>query len=79
MPVVRDGKVGVEAAAYQFFAADHPSLPRTLRGRLEILQSKKLAELYFSQDWADFQKRRGVMDGLSLAITECAEAEKNGD
>ncbi len=64
------------ASAIQFFAPDHPALGRTLRGKLEKMKAEKLEDLLVSQDWPDFKQRKGVIDGLQEAITECVEAEK---
>lgn len=66
--------------AFQIHAADHPALARTLRGHLEKLVAEKTSQLGSAQDWPDFKERRGVIQGLTLAITECVEAEKqHGD
>jgi len=66
--------------AFQLYAADHPALARTLRGFLERIAAEKTAQLISAQDWPDFKERRGVIQGIALAITECVEAEKkHGD
>ena len=62
--------------AFQLYAGDHPAIPRTLRARLEKLAADKTGQLGSAQDWPDFCARRGVIQGLALAIEECREAEK---
>ena len=66
------------ASAVRYFVPDSPQKARTLRGKLleEInTKSKSLIEGY-AQDWADYSRRVGVLDGLSIAVDLCDGVEK---
>ena len=62
-------------SAVEFFRPEHPHLPITVRRLLEERRNKYMADLEFSMDWNDFQKRIGVINGLGEAISLCVEAE----
>lgn len=63
-------------SAVRYFVPDAPAVARTVRGHLEKLKSDRLEGLLVSQDWADFNRRKGEIAGLQEAIAECVEAEK---
>ena len=69
------------AVAFRTFAVDPPYAARTLRTRLLQIKDEltvQLAEGY-SRDWADYQRRVGVMEGLNMAAGLCMEMEKQGE
>jgi hypothetical protein len=57
--------------ATAFTQEDHPSLPRNLEAMLKEARALEIDGLTASKDWADFQKRRGVIDGIDRAIALC--------
>lgn len=64
-----------EAGAVRIFAVDTPRTAETLKAKLLQLvanHTQQLADGY-AQDWPDYQRRRGVVQGLKLAIDECNE------
>jgi hypothetical protein len=55
---------------------DHPNLARNLERDLQASKASSIEGLTAAKDWADFQKRRGVIEGLDTAIFLCQEARK---
>lgn len=70
-------------SAVRLFAPEHPSLARTLRGKLEQHRATLGEALIsgYASDWGDYNKRVGVILGISTAIAFCSDAEKglNGE
>lgn len=64
--------------AFRTFAVDTPYAARTLRTKIIKRRSELAAQMAdgYARDWADYQRRVGVMDGLTVAIELCAEMEK---
>jgi hypothetical protein len=50
---------------------DHPALVSSLERELEVEKANCIAALTSAKDWPDFQKRRGMIDGLNAAIAIC--------
>jgi hypothetical protein len=50
---------------------DHPALVSSLERELEVEKDNCIAALTSAKDWPDFQKRRGMIDGLNAAIAIC--------
>ena len=66
------------AEAFRTFAIDPPYAARTLRKQLtdrRVALIEQMSEGY-ARDWADYQRRVGVMEGLTAAIEICDEMEK---
>lgn len=55
---------------------DHPELSRNLLRDLQTERANASEQLIFAKDWADYEKRRGLVNGLDHAIFLCAEATK---
>ena len=47
---------------------DHPALASTLERGLIEEREKQIQGLMSSKDWPDFEKRRGLVNGLNTAI-----------
>jgi len=58
---------------------DHPALSRNMLRDLEAERAKEFDGLLSARDWADFEKRRGKIHGLDVAIVFCQEAKKRID
>lgn len=67
--------------AVRYFTPESNALPRTLRGKLEKRRHELTLQLADGSciDFADYKSRVGVIRGLTEAIGECIEAEKDGD
>ena len=63
-------------SAVHLVAFEHPGLAHSLRGKLIKRKAELTAQLYCSQDWADFKSRVGTLNGLDEAIAVCLELEK---
>ena len=61
---------------YSIFALDTPRNAKTIRSRLEKLKSEKIEGLVHAQDWPDYRRRVGVVEGLNEALRVCDEMEK---
>jgi hypothetical protein len=62
-----------------FEKEDHPNLARNLERDLQAAKAAYIEGLTASKDWGDFQKRRGQVEGIDLAISLCQEARKKLD
>lgn len=62
------------APVVAFEADDHPSLARNLERDLGVARAEQVSGLTAAKDWADFQKRRGIIDGIEIAISLCQKA-----
>ncbi len=58
---------------------DHPALARTLERALTEEAANQIQGFMSAKDWPDFERRRGRIDGLKLAISICQEAQKRLD
>ena len=65
-----------EKSGYSIFAIDHPQSARTIRQRLEKRLSDHTGQLVSAQDWPDYKRRVGVIEGLNEALHVCDELEK---
>lgn len=59
-----------------FVQDDHPNLARNLERELEVSRANQVEGFISAKDWPDFQKRRGVVEGLDLAIALCQNQQK---
>ena len=59
----------------RFFVPDHPSLPITAKGRLQVLRTDLLAQLLYANGWDDYNKRVGRLMGIDDAIQIIADIE----
>lgn len=66
--------MSVHSAPVAFEQDDHPALARNLERDLIAAKDEQAHGLTASKDWADFQKRRGTIDGLEIAISLCHRA-----
>jgi len=64
------------APVVAFESDDHPSLARNLERDLVTAKDEQTQGLTAAKDWADFQKRRGTIDGLEIAISLCQRARE---
>jgi hypothetical protein len=53
---------------------DHPALSRNLLRDLQAERAKHYEGLISAKDWADFEKRRGLLLGIEAAIALCEAA-----
>lgn len=60
-------------SAFRTYALDTPFQARTFYQRLTQERDKCLDLLPGATSWEDFQRRRGVLDGLKLALDLCEE------
>lgn len=59
-----------------FAQDDNPNLARNLKRDLETVRSGEAAAIVNSaKDWADYQKRSGIIEGLDIAISLCEKAD----
>ena len=65
-------------AAFRTFAVDPPYAVRSLRKLLTDRKTALIAQMGegYARDWADYQRRVGVIEGLAAAIEFCEEMEK---
>jgi len=61
---------------FSVFALDHPQAVRTFRMKLERIRADRLSELIVAQDWPDFKRRVGILEGLDEALQVCDDIEK---
>ncbi len=50
---------------------DHPSLATHLEHALEEERQNHIQALVSAKDWPDYEKRRGLINGLAIAIRLC--------
>ena len=64
--------------AFRTFAVDPPYAARTLRTYMEARRNALIGQMGegYARDWADYQRRVGVIEGLHQAIELCIEMEK---
>ena len=64
--------------AFRTFAVDPPYMARTIKKRLVERQTELIGQLAggYCQDWADYKKRTGVLEGIHEAISICDDMEK---
>jgi hypothetical protein len=55
---------------------DHPALVTALERALIAEKDVAIAALTAAKDWADFEKRRGEINGLNAAIAICRSVNK---
>lgn len=59
-----------------FEQEDHPNLPFRLEKDLAAARAAEVEGFISAKDWPDFQKRRGVVEGIELAISICQRQQK---
>ncbi len=55
---------------------DHPALARTLERALTEERDNQIQGLTSAKDWPDFEKRRGRVEGIGVAISICQDVQK---
>jgi hypothetical protein len=65
----------VVSEVVSFEQEDHPALSRNLLRELREERTKWYDGLIASKDWADFERRRGLVNGFDTAIALCKQAE----
>lgn len=55
---------------------DHPALAKTLERQLVNAIEEQLKVITYAQNWDDFQKRKGIIEGLNVAISICQTVQK---
>ena len=58
---------------------DHPALSRNLMRDLQAERAKHYEGLISAKDWADFEKRRGLIHGIESAIELCKQQQSKLD
>ena len=66
----------MSAEAFRPYPIESPRLAKTLRGELERLRNEALASAFDPVDWADFRNKRGVVEGIEIAIAACKRHEE---
>lgn len=61
---------------FSVFTLDNPQAARTIRTRLNQLRADRLSELVVAQDWPDYKRRVGVLEGIDEALHVCDDIEK---
>lgn len=61
---------------FSVYALDSPQTVRTIRNKLQKLKADRSSDLQFAQDWSDFKRRVGEIQGLDEALRVCDEIEK---
>ena len=61
---------------FSLYALDSPQTLRTLRSKLEKLRADRKDELEVAQDWPDFKRRVGVLEGIDEALQVCDDIER---
>jgi hypothetical protein len=67
--------------AFRTFAVDPPYAARTLRTQLASRRDALIGQMGegYARDFADYQRRVGVIEGLAVAMELCIEMEKEGE
>lgn len=67
-----------DSSGFNVFALDHPHHIRTIRKKLEEIRAVRCEYLTSGSptDWADYQRRVGVLEGLDEALHVCSEIER---
>lgn len=60
-------------APVAFEQDDHPNLSRNLERALANQLESEIQGLVSAKDWADFERRRGSINGLKSAIALCQQ------
>lgn len=64
------------SSSVSFFPVDHPVIARTVRAKLEKYRVELVEQVFAaSTDWADFQYRKGRLQGVDDAIQHCIDVE----
>lgn len=63
------------------YALDSPQAARTIRAKLEKVRADKVGFIADGQvaDWADYQRRVGVLQGIDEALRVCDDLEKEAE
>ena len=61
---------------FSVFALESPQAVRTFRTRLEKRRGEVLDQLVVAQDWPDYKRRVGVLEGIDEALQVCDDIEK---
>lgn len=64
----------LEVGTASYEQDDHPALSRNLLRDLQAERAKHYEGLISAKDWADFEKRRGLVQGIETAIALCEAA-----
>lgn len=75
---MRLGSLGLSdnSRGFNVFALDNPQSLRTIRAKLERIKADRIEQLTSAQDWPDYKRRVGVIEGLNDALHVCDEMEK---
>lgn len=67
-----------EDGGFRVYALDHVQHIRTIRQRLESVRATHRENILDGsvRDWADYQRRVGVLEGIGEALHVCDEIEK---
>ena len=68
-------------SGFEVFALDSPQVARTVKAKLERLKAEKAGYLARGEviDWADYQRRVGVLEGIDEALRVCDDLEKEAE
>lgn len=68
-------------SGFQVYALDSPQVARTIRAKLEKRQAELASAIAdgSAKDWADYQRRVGVLEGIDEALRVCDDIEKEAE
>ena len=65
--------------AFRPVAVDSPRAIRAVRAALTERRDEVAAQLRYAQNWDDFRRRTGELEGLETALAICDEVLKKED
>jgi hypothetical protein len=67
--------------AFNVYELDSPQVARTIKAKLTQRQAELIAFLAAgtAKDWADYQRRVGVLEGIDEALRVCDDLEKEAE
>ena len=67
--------------AFTVYGIDSPKVARTVKAKLEARRQELALPIIYGQanDWADYQRRVGVLQGIDEALRVCDDIEKEAE
>jgi hypothetical protein len=65
-----------EDRGFSVYALDHVQNTRTMKKKLTEIRATHVANLVLAQDWADYQRRVGRLEGIDEALHVCEDIER---
>ena len=63
-------------SGFSVFALDNPQGLRTIRAKIGRIKADRIGQLAYAQDWPDYKRKQGVIEGLDEALRVCDEIEQ---